>query len=163
MELAGAVVVVVVVELAAVVVVLLLVVVVARFAGALVVVDDAVTTGSGVGWVEAVCGTLEEEVLDGGSEDVEEVADEGGEEPVGPERRPSMRSSPRLSGDAVYTGSTGRPATAGFMAAAQMRAGSEPPVTGRPRTSVMGTILSGWPTHTAVERWGTKPTNQASP
>lgn len=133
---------VVVLELGGVVVlVLLLVVELAGLAGALVVVDEGVRVGSGEGSVDSVCGTLEDDVLDGGS--VEEVADEGGEEPVGPERRPSMRSSPRLSGEAVYTGSAGRPATAGFMAAAQMRAGSDPPVTGRPRTSVMGTILSG--------------------
>lgn len=133
---------VVVLELGGVVVlVLLLVVELAGLAGALVVVDEGVRVGSGESSVESVVGTLEDEVLDGAS--VEEVADEGGEEPVGPEWRPSMRSSPRLSGEAVYTGSTGRPATAGFMAAAQMRAGSEPPVTGRPRTSVMGTILSG--------------------
>lgn len=94
----------------------------------------------------------------------DDVVEEAGPEVVGgPASRPSRRSSPRPSGEAVNTFSTGRSATARFMAAAQMRAGKDPPVTRWPWTSVMGTILSGYPTQTAVDSCGTKPTNQASP
>ncbi len=105
-------------------------------------------------------------VVDDDVED-DDVVDEARLEVVGgaspPVRLLSRRSSPRPSGEAVNTCSTGRSATAGFMAAAQMRAGKEPPVTRWPWTSVIGTIFSGYPTQTAVDRCGTKPTNQASP
>lgn len=94
---------------------------------------------------------------------VEDVVEELEELVGGPGSRPSRRSSPRPSGEAVNTCSTGTPATAGFMAAAQMRAGNDPPVTRWPWTSVMGTILSGYPTQTAVDNCGTNPTNHASP
>ena len=68
----------------------------------------------------------------------------------------------RSSGDAVYSGSTGTPASAPCMVAAKIDAGYEPPVTTRPCTLFIGTRPSVWPTHTAVDSCGTKPTNQAS-
>lgn len=67
------------------------------------------------------------------------------------------------SGVAVSICLTGKDSTARTMYAAHMRAGKVPPATLTPCTDVMGTILSGYPTHTAVANWGTKPTNQASP
>lgn len=83
--------------------------------------------------------------------------------PAGRSAALSRRRSPRLSGEAVWTGRLGSPATAARMVAAQISAGYEPPVTLRPWTFLMGVMRSGWPTHTAVESWGTKPTNHASP
>lgn len=67
---------------------------------------------------------------------------------------PSIRSD-RLSGEAVKMGTTGTPARALLMVRAQMAAGNDPPETLRPWTLVMGVILSGCPTHTAVAIWGT--------
>lgn len=100
-----------------------------------VVVLGRVSPGDRPGAV-VVDDVLDDEVL----ATVVEVVDGAG---LGSDRRPSMRSRSRLSGEAVCTGSTGRPATAGFMAAAQIWAGNDPPVTRRPWTLVMGTILSG--------------------
>ena len=69
----------------------------------------------------------------------------------------------RLSGVAVKMRSTFMPAVAARMTWAQIEVGNDPPDTLRPCTLVMGTIFSGLPTHTAVDSWGTNPTNQASP
>jgi hypothetical protein len=50
------------------------------------------------------------------------------------------------------------------MNACQMMAGQVPPSTGPPSYCVViGTSLSGYPTHTAVVSCGVQPTNQASP
>lgn len=107
-----------------------------RPAGLVVVVAlGTVSPGDRSGAV-VVDEVLDDEVLVA----VDAVVDGAGS---GSDRRPSMRSRSRLSGEAVCTGSTGRPATAGFMAAAQIWAGKDPPVTRRPWTLVMGTILSG--------------------
>lgn len=129
-------------------------------AGLVVVVEDGRRVTPGDDWGKVVDVVLDDDVLEVGN--VEEVLDDV-VEVVGADVVPSRRSRSRLSGDAVCTGSTANPATADFMAAAQICAGKDPPVTRRPCTSVMGTIRSGCPTQTAVESWGTNPTNQASP
>lgn len=151
---------VVVVEVDAVVVLVLVTVGLGALAGGLVVVVVGRRVAPGEGRGNVAPGVVDEDVVEAGSV---EVVDDEVEELVGAGGPPSRRSRPRLSGEAVCTGWTGSPATAGFMVAAQISAGNDPPVTLWPCTSVMGTILSGWPTHTAVESCGTNPTNQASP
>lgn len=79
-----------------------------------VVVGGKVNPGEGLGRV--ALGVVDDEVVDAGNvevvdDEVEELVEEG---------PPSRRSRPRLLGEAVCTGSTGRPATAGFMVAAQI-------------------------------------------
>ena len=62
---------------------------------------------------------------------------------------------PRASGAAVNSDWAGTPSSATFIVPAKIEAGKDPPVTRLPCTFSIGSILSGWPTHTAVESWGT--------
>jgi len=69
---------------------------------------------------------------------------------------------PNTSGAAKSAGGT--PSSATRMKSCQICAGSVPPATARtPCTPTMGMLPSGCPTHTAAERAGVYPTNQAFP